>query len=57
MVLVQLFIMKIALSNWAAPSYPFPLLLCHTAAPPLSQHTHKLMYSADVLVDFIITIQ
>lgn len=43
MVLVQLFIIRIALSNWAAPSYPFSLLLYHTAAPPQSwrAHTHS----------------
>lgn len=41
MVLVQLFIIRIALSNWAAPSYPFSLLLYYTAAPPLSWGAHK----------------
>ena len=40
MVLVQLFIIRIALSNWAAPSYPFSLLLYHTAAVIRSTHTH-----------------
>lgn len=58
MVLVQLFIIRIALSNWAAPSYPFSLLLYHTAAPPLSQGAHTHICTVLIwMADFIIIIQ
>ena len=54
MVPVQLFIIRIALSNLAAPSYPFSLLLYHTAAAPLSWGVHT--YSGDVDGRFFIII-
>lgn len=58
MVLVQLFIIRIALSSWAAPSYPFSLLLYHTAAPPLSQGAHTHICTVLIwMADFIIIIQ
>ncbi len=53
MVLVQLFIIRIALSNWAAPSYPFFFVIISHSSPLLchKEHTHTVvMWMADCII-------
>lgn len=60
MVLVQLFIIRIALSNWAAPSYPFSFVIISHSSPLLchKEHTHTNMCTVVMwMADFIIIIQ